>query len=281
MKRLLILFLFFLSIPLTYSFSSWDLEIFTENEKLNLWEKTELIFRFKDAENLDFSKILENIEKTKWFENFEIIWPFQTYRSSSQSININWKIEEKKESIIELIYELNPKKVWNFEIWPFDFEENWEKFSKEKIKMEVLKKEEKEVKSEEFFEKKYYERDISSEENEKKYFFKEFIFLLVFFIIIFWIYFVFFRKKENEKILENTEENLKNKTENEDLETEEFVSDLEKRLKEKVIKKYNLENENKTFSEIISEIDDENERKKLKEISDTLDKIKYSDLDLK
>lgn len=276
MKRIIITILFFIYI---YPVYSYELYVETDKNQVSLGENLELEFKFKynDSEKIDFSEIEKNISNIKWIENFDIFWPSQEYKNFSQSIFIDWKLQEIAELSVELKYDLKPKKVWVFSIWPFDFK-NWEKIiSKDPIKINVS-----EEKKDDFLindKKNNYIQKIEKEDD----FDWKYLFLIIFLILLTWILsYLFYNKKFKNKQLLLEENNLEknNFLEEKNIKMQndivkQTMEEIEENLKMKISNKYDINIWNKTISEMIEEIEFPEEKNKLKEINLLIDKIKY------
>lgn len=276
MKRIIITILFFIYI---YPVYSYELYVETDKNQVSLGENLELEFKFKynDSEKIDFSEIEKNISNIKWIENFDIFWPSQEYKNFSQSIFIDWKLQEIAELSVELKYDLKPKKVWVFSIWPFDFK-NWEKIiSKDPIKINVS-----EEKKDDFLindKKNNYIQKIEKEDD----FDWKYLFLIIFLILLTWILsYLFYNKKFKNKQLLLEENNLEknNFLEEKNIKMQsdivkQTMEEIEENLKMKISNKYDINIWNKTISEMIEEIGFPEEKNKLKEINLLIDKIKY------
>ena len=88
--------------------------------------------------DIDISELLESIKKVKWMENFDISLINQWFSFISQWIIKNWQLEEKKEGRASYTFSLIPKKTWEFDIWPFSFDKDWEKRQIDALKIKVV-----------------------------------------------------------------------------------------------------------------------------------------------
>lgn len=238
--------------------------------------------------DIDISELLESIKKVKWMENFDISLINQWFSFISQWIIKNWQLEEKKEGRASYTFSLIPKKTWEFDIWPFSFDKDWEKRQIDALKIKV-------VNENVHQENKASDLKLALNNNSTGNFLietkekvdeKSWIntFLIIFFwIIILWIliYFLWFGSKKQE--VEFNDQELKedeNFRENLDINSNDFLEKAEKCIKNKILEKYWIEIWNKNISEMIEQIAESEEKEKLKEINLFFNKLKYSDLKL-
>ena len=238
--------------------------------------------------DIDISELLESIKKVKWMENFDISLINQWFSFISQWIIKNWQLEEKKEGRASYTLSLIPKKTWEFDIWPFSFDKDWEKRQIDALKIKV-------VNENVHQENKASDLKLALNNNSTGNFLietkekvdeKSWIntFLIIFFwIIILWIliYFLWFGSKKQE--VEFNDQELKedeNFRENLDINSNDFLEKAEKCIKNKILEKYWIEIWNKNISEMIEQIAESEEKEKLKEINLFFNKLKYSDLKL-
>lgn len=290
MRKIIVILALFLSFfSQVFSLSS---EIFVDKEEVAIWENFRLTLTIKNSENL------ENIEISQFnnLENdFDIIWQSQPNKFFSQVVNINWKLEEKREIITDYTFTLSPKRVWNFEIWPIIVSE-WDlKNETNSLKIKVF---ENEIKPN--FDDNYVLTDKKQEKIEEKksiVFDKKIIYFIIFLIIfLIWI-FIIYRKYFSSKKVKNLEkeidfsEKIEEKKsdfseKDEDfekilnLENKEFFIKIEKILKNFIFSNYSLETKNKSISDIISDIKNPEKKEFLKKINENLNKIRFSDLEI-
>ena len=238
--------------------------------------------------DIDISELLESIKKVKWMENFDISLINQWFSFISQWIIKNWQLEEKKEGRASYTFSLIPKKTWEFDIWPFSFDKDWEKRQIDALKIKVVNK-------------NVHQENRNSDlklalnnnstgnfliETKEKVDEKSWIntFLIIFFwIIILWIliYFLWFGSKRQEVEFNDKEQKEdKNFRENLDINSNDFLEKTEKCIKNKILEKYWIETWNKNISEMIEQIAESEEKEKLREINLFFNKLKYSDLEL-
>ena len=238
--------------------------------------------------DIDISELLESIKKVKWMENFDISLINQWFSFISQWIIKNWQLEEKKEGRASYTFSLIPKKTWEFDIWPFSFDKDWEKKQIDALKIKVVNK-------------NVHQENRNSDlklalnnnstgnfliETKEKVDEKSWIntFLIIFFwIIILWIliYFLWFGSKRQEVEFNDKEQKEdKNFRENLDINSNDFLEKTEKCIKNKILEKYWIETWNKNISEMIEQIAESEEKEKLREINLFFNKLKYSDLEL-
>lgn len=238
--------------------------------------------------DIDISELLESIKKVKWMENFDISLINQWFSFISQWIIKNWQLEEKKEGRASYTFSLIPKKTWEFDIWPFSFDKDWEKKQIDALKIKVVNK-------------NVHQENRNSDlklalnnnstgnfliETKEKVDEKSWIntFLIIFFwIIILWIliYFLWFGSKRQEVEFNDKEQKEdKNFRENLDINSNDFLEKAEKCIKNKILEKYWIETWNKNISEMIEQIAESEEKEKLREINLFFNKLKYSDLEL-
>lgn len=238
--------------------------------------------------DIDISELLESIKKVKWMENFDISLINQWFSFISQWIIKNWQLEEKKEGRASYTFSLIPKKTWEFDIWPFSFDKDWEKRQIDALKIKVVNK-------------NVHQENRNSDlklalnnnstgnfliETKEKVDEKSWIntFLIIFFwIIILWIliYFLWFGSKRQEVEFNDKEQKEdKNFRENLDINSNDFLEKAEKCIKNKILEKYWIETWNKNISEMIEQIAESEEKEKLREINLFFNKLKYSDLEL-
>ena len=238
--------------------------------------------------DIDISELLESIKKVKWMENFDISLINQWFSFISQWIIKNWQLEEKKEGRASYTFSLIPKKTWEFKIWPFSFDKDWEKKQIDALKIKV-------VNENVHQENKASDLKLALNNNSTGNFLietkekvdeKSWIntFLIIFFwIIILWIliYFLWFGSKKQE-VEFNDQEQKENENfrENLDINSNDFLEKAEKCIKNKILEKYWIEIWNKNISEMIEQIAESEEKEKLKEINLFFNKLKYSDLEL-
>ncbi len=238
--------------------------------------------------DIDISELLESIKKVKWMENFDISLINQWFSFISQWIIKNWQLEEKKEGRASYTFSLIPKKTWEFDIWPFSFDKDWEKRQIDALKIKV-------VNENIHQENKASDLKLALNNNSTGNFLietkekvdeKSWIntFLIIFFwIIILWIliYFLWFGSKKQEAEFNDQEQKEdENFRENLDINSNDFLEQAEKSIKNKILEKYWIEIWNKNISEMIEQIAESEEKEKLKEINLFFNKLKYSDLEL-
>lgn len=238
--------------------------------------------------DIDISELLESIKKVKWMENFDISLINQWFSFISQWIIKNWQLEEKKEGRASYTFSLIPKKTWEFDIWPFSFDKDWEKRQIDALKIKV-------VNENIHQENKASDLKLALNNNSTGNFLietkekvdeKSWIntFLIIFFwIIILWIliYFLWFGSKKQEAEFNDQEQKEdENFRENLDINSNDFLEQAEKSIKNKILEKYWIEIWNKNISEMIEQIAESEEKEKLREINLFFNKLKYSDLEL-
>ena len=238
--------------------------------------------------DIDISELLESIKKVKWMENFDISLINQWFSFISQWIIKNWQLEEKKEGRASYTFSLIPKKTWEFDIWPFSFDKDWEKRQIDALKIKVVNEN---VHQENKDSDLNLALNTDSEHNyliktKEKVDEKSWIntFLIIFFwIIILWIliYFLWFGSKRQEVEFNDKEQKEdENFRENLDINSNDFLEKAEKCIKNKILEKYWIEIWNKNISEMIEQIAESEEKEKLREINLFFNKLKYSDLEL-
>lgn len=282
------LFLFFSNVVFSY-----EAQISSDKEELEVWETLRLEVNLKNLEEL--WKV--EISKINGIENFDVIWSSQSSKIISQSKVVDGKFEEQREAITSLVLTLEPKKAWSFSLWPVVLD-NWTEkketnslkinVSKSKIKPKLEdKNEQKRLASEENFQKQYSEKLTKTDNtlDNKIYFIIILAFLTLFLIIIIIMKAYLSRKwweKELNKDLENKQEqeNIEEEiVELPDVEDEKFIEKIEKILKKEISLRFNLKFKDKDISDIFKEIDFSN-NKDLEEINALLNKSKYSNLEL-
>ena len=282
------LFLFFSNVVFSY-----EAQISSDKEELEVWETLRLEVNLKNLEEL--WKV--EISKINGIENFDVIWSSQSSKIISQSKVVGGKFEEQREAITSLVLTLEPKKAWSFSLWPVVLD-NWTEkketnslkinVSKSKIKPKLEdKNEQKRLASEENFQKQYSEKLTKTDNtlDNKIYFIIILAFLTLFLIIIIIMKAYLSRKwweKELNKDLENKQEqeNIEEEiVELPDVEDEKFIEKIEKILKKEISLRFNLKFKDKDISDIFKEIDFSN-NKDLEEINALLNKSKYSNLEL-
>ena len=282
------LFLFFSNVVFSY-----EAQISSDKEELEVWETLRLEVNLKNLEEL--WKV--EISKINGIENFDVIWSSQSSKIISQSKVVDGKFEEQREAITSLVLTLEPKKAWSFSLWPVVLD-NWTEkketnslkinVSKSKIKPKLEdKNEQKRLASEENFQKQYSEKSTKTDNtlDNKIYFIIILAFLTLFLIIIIIMKAYLSRKwweKELNKDLENKQEqeNIEEEiVELPDVEDEKFIEKIEKILKKEISLRFNLKFKDKDISDIFKEIDFSN-NKDLEEINALLNKSKYSNLEL-
>lgn len=238
--------------------------------------------------DIDISELLESIKKVKWMENFDISLINQWFSFISQWIIKNWQLEEKKEGRASYTFSLIPKKTWEFDIWPFSFDKDWEKRQIDALKIKVVNENiHQENKASDL--KLVLNNNSTGNfliETKEKVDEKSWInkFLIIFFlIIILWIliYFLWFGSKKQEAEFNDQEQKEdENFRENLDINSNDFLEQAEKSIKNKILEKYWIEIWNKNISEMIEQIAESEEKEKLREINLFFNKLKYSDLEL-
>ena len=243
--------------------------------------------------DIDISELLESIKKVKWMENFDISLINQWFSFISQWIIKNWQLEEKKEGRASYTFSLIPKKTWEFDIWPFSFDKDWEKRQIDALKIKV-------VNENVHQENKASDLKLALNNNSTGNFLIEtkekvdekswintfliiFFWIIFFWIIILWIliYFLWFGSKKQEAEFNDQEQKEdENFRENLDINSNDFLEQAEKSIKNKILEKYWIEIWNKNISEMIEQIAESEEKEKLKEINLFFNKLKYSDLEL-
>ena len=282
------LFLFFSNVVFSY-----EAQISSDKEELEVWETLRLEVNLKNLEEL--WKV--EISKINGIENFDVIWSSQSSKIISQSKVVDGKFEEQREAITSLVLTLEPKKAWSFSLWPVVLD-NWTEkketnslkinVSKSKIKPKLEdKNEQKRLASEENFQKQYSEKSTKTDNTlDNKIYFIIILALLTLFLIIIIIMKAYLSRKwwekelnkdlENKQEQENIEEEI---VELPDVEDEKFIEKIEKILKKEISLRFNLKFKDKDISDIFKEIDFSN-NKDLEEINALLNKSKYSNLEL-
>ena len=282
------LFLFFSNVVFSY-----EAQISSDKEELEVWETLRLEVNLKNLEEL--WKV--EISKINGIENFDVIWSSQSSKIISQSKVVDGKFEEQREAITSLVLTLEPKKAWSFSLWPVVLD-NWTEkketnslkinVSKSKIKPKLEdKNEQKRLASEENFQKQYSEKSTKTDNTlDNKIYFIIILALLTLFLIVIIIMRAYLSRKwkeedldknlENTDKIENTEEEI---VELPDVEDEKFIEKIEKILKKEISLRFNLKFKDKDISDIFKEIDFSN-NKDLEEINALLNKSKYSNLEL-
>lgn len=282
------LFLFFSNVVFSY-----EAQISSDKEELEVWETLRLEVNLKNLEEL--WKV--EISKINGIENFDVIWSSQSSKIISQSKVVDGKFEEQREAITSLVLTLEPKKAWSFSLWPVVLD-NWtEKKETNSLKINVSKtkikpkledqKEQKRLVSEENFQKQYSEKSTKTDNTlDNKIYFIIILALLTLFLIVIIIMRAYLSRKwkeedldknlENTDKIENTEEEI---VELPDVEDEKFIEKIEKILKKEISLRFNLKFKDKDISDIFKEIDFSN-NKDLEEINILLNKSKYSNLEL-
>lgn len=270
-KIFTILFIFFVFINQTFAY---DASIFTNKNILKIWEKLEFVIKLDwFSENLDILKI-------NWIENFETISNIEAMEFSSKILNVDWKIEEKRETILTRKFILEPKKVWEFILWPVELNDWIETKTTNKLQIKVVWDDILSDKNYQVTKKISQDILMKNEKIHKNNFdFKFFVFVLAIFniclIIIFLYLFVNKKKKsfkmlpEGKKINFEVLENLEKITD--------FETEIKNLLKENISKKYNLEISEKSFWELIENIENKDEQRELEEIKKLLEEFNYSE----
>lgn len=238
--------------------------------------------------DIDISELLESIKKVKWMENFDISLINQWFSFISQWIIKNWQLEEKKEGRASYTFSLIPKKTWEFDIWPFSFDKDWEKKQIDALKIKVVNENVHQENKDSDLKLALNNNSTGNFliETKEKVDEKSWIntFLIIFFwIIILWIliYFLWFGSKRQEVEFNDQEQKEdENFRENLDINSNDFLEKAEKCIKNKILEKYWIEIWNKNISEMIEQIAESEEKEKLKEINLFFNKLKYSDLEL-
>ena len=238
--------------------------------------------------DIDISELLESIKKVKWMENFDISLINQWFSFISQWIIKNWQLEEKKEGRASYTFSLIPKKTWEFDIWPFSFDKDWEKKQIDALKIKVVNEnvhQENKNSDLKLALNNNYTGNFLIETKEKvdeKSWINTFL-IIFFLIIILWIliYFLWFGSKRQEVEFNDKEQKEdENFRENLDINSNDFLEKAEKCIKNKILEKYWIEIWNKNISEMIEQIAESEEKEKLREINLFFNKLKYSDLEL-
>ena len=282
------LFLFFSNVVFSY-----EAQISSDKEELEVWETLRLEVNLKNLEEL--WKV--EISKINWIENFDVIWSSQSSKIISQSKVVDGKFEEQRETVTSLVLTLEPKKAWSFSLWPVVLDDWTEKKETNSLKINVSKtkikpkledqKEQKRLVSEENFQKQYSEKSTKTDNTlDNKIYFIIILALLTLFLIVIIIMRAYLSRKwkeedldkdlENTDKIENTEEEI---VELPDVEDEKFIEKIEKILKKEISLRFNLKFKDKDISDIFKEIDFSN-NKDLEEINALLNKSKYSNLEL-
>ena len=238
--------------------------------------------------DIDISELLESIKKVKWMENFDISLINQWFSFISQWIIKNWQLEEKKEGRASYTFSLIPKKTWEFDIWPFSFDKDWEKRQIDALKIKVVNENVHQENKDSDLKLALNNNSTGNFliETKEKVDEKSWIntFLIIFFwIIILWIliYFLWFGSKKQEVEFNDQEQKEdENFRENLDINSNDFLEKAEKCIKNKILEKYWIEIWNKNIAEMIEQIAESEEKEKLKEINLFFNKLKYSDLEL-
>lgn len=141
MKKVFIIFmLIFCFFSYTFAF---EVKLETSSDTVIIWDT----FSIKIDIYSDWNISIEDI-KASWILDFDIIW-----QSSSTSTRIiNWK----SETFLSYSYKLLPKKIWIYQIWPFEITANWETVKTNSFFIEVISNEKQNnIKNLDFKTKKY------------------------------------------------------------------------------------------------------------------------------
>lgn len=281
-KKIIAFFYLFIVffVPVIVS-ADWDVEI-------------DLTIDREEASLDDVFTISVNIKK-KWnIESWNLIveWILdnflQRWQSNSTNISmINWNFfsTEIKSLSLEAI------DIWEYEIWPAIFTYDWKSIKSNIVNIKIS--EEKDLF---WLENTNSENIKSAEEDNKKEFLEEkesktlFDYLFYFLLFILFIFislfykFLLYSKKEEKTNEENRKKEELHKISNLkiseiDLDSENFVSDLNSSLQKYFKLKYNINIKTKTFSEAFDLLADKlkNQEKKdlYKDLFDLVSKISY------
>lgn len=281
---LIILFISFFS-----SIYAFDATISTTKDKINLNDYTKLRIQveLRDEKNVEIKEI-------KWIENFDILSNTQWSSSSSNIVVVNWQTKTETKSINYIDLTLSPKKAWNYILWPAVLTD-WTN-SKETNSINIS-----------VDDKKIVNDDLRSNRNferEQNWDHIEIIFSIIalsLLLITFWIIYKFYPnfynkyfdilKTRTNKYLKKSENNIEKINEESEESKEiiypeisdiEFAEKINVILRNKLKNKYYIENiDAKSYNEIYELLpEDIEDKQKLKTIIDTLNKLKYSNLDL-
>lgn len=283
-KKISLLSILFISfLPNIYAF---DATISATKDKINLNDYTKLRIQveLKDEKNVEIKEI-------KWIENFDILSNTQWSSSSSNIVVVNWQTKTETKSVNYIDLTLSPKKAWNYILWPAILTD-WTN-SKETNSLNISV-DDKKIINDDFHWNRGFER-------EQNWDYLEVIFSIIalfLLIITFWIIYKFYPDFYNKhfenfknKYLKKSGNNIE-KINEESQETKELIypeiSDIDFAekinviLRNKLKNKYYIENiDAKSYNEIYELLpEDIEDKQKLKNIIDTLNKLKYSNLDL-
>ena len=316
MKKILMFFwIFMLFIANTFAFEA---KLDAKTDSLN--NIVNLNIEIKTSEWWEIK-----VKDIKWIENFQIVWQSQSQSSSSSVVIINWKTKQKSITTVNLNLQLQPKKSWSFEIgpatilmWTWSVKTNSVLVKIDKNNLNILWNNTKTQiiqnnKNNKINTKNNVSKNINniSNKNEKqeKINLEDYknnnyeLYILIGILILSGIWFYILFNKKSEKILplqrgdawkaegdkkiketENFEEKPK-KIIYPKITDENFIENITDIFKEKLAKKYNIDNiKSKTFSEILDEISlplkggDAWKAEGVSEIVNLINKAKYSNI---
>lgn len=282
-KKISLLSILFISfLPNIYAFES---NISVTKDKIDLDEYTKLRIQveLKDEKNIEIKEI-------KWIENFDILSNTQWSSSSSNIVVVNWQTKTETKSVNYIDLNLSPKKSWNYILWPAVLTD-WTNF-KETNSINISVNEEKAI--------IYNWREGKTIKKENIWLKINIIFIFLL-LITFWIVYKFYPNFYNKyfeiikskisiyfkKSGANLEKINGENQEPKDIIYPElsdinFAEKINVILRRKLRNKYYIENiDSKSYNEIYELLpEDLDDKQKLKNIIDTLNKLKYSNLDL-
>ncbi|MDD3144993.1 MAG: BatD family protein [Candidatus Gracilibacteria bacterium] len=284
-KKIGLLSILFISfLPNIYAF---DATISATKDKINLNDYTKLRIQveLKDEKNVEIKEI-------KGIENFDILSNTQGSSSSSNIVVVNGQTKTETKSINYIDLTLSPKKAGNYILGPAVLTDGTNSKETNSVNISV---DDKKIINDDFPGNRGFEREQNGDYVEVIFSIIALFLLIITFGIIYKFYPNFYNKYfdilKTNKYLKKSENNIE-KINEENQESKEIIypeiSDIEFAekinviLRKKLKNKYYIENiDAKSYNEIYELLpEDIEDKQNLKNIIDTLNKLKYSNLDL-
>lgn len=300
----LIIFIFLLT-NLLISFALSNATISLDKEKYDINDPINIKISIQSEWWWDIE-----ISNIKWIDDFLILWKSQS--SSTQIEVINWKTVTALSNILNL--QLQAKQKWNYELWPVSVKEWNKEIQTNSVKIEVswdkmfINNTINNIwnSTNSIWTNPPNTNSIWNNNNEieniqasveKKDFGNDTIYLFLIIVVLLWWWLIFVLKNNSELLKKlNSKKNLEKETKEnqvmqqinfEDEKKEivipeltdiDFLDKINDVFKDKISKKYNIDNiQNMTYDEILNSLNIE-EREDLEPIIKLIIKAKYSNI---
>ena len=304
-KTLSFLLLFFINISYIFSFDA-NLQIDKKETDINDYIKLRVVINSDKWWEIWITKI-------KWLDNFEIINQSQSQSSSSSIVIVDGKTERKTQTSHNLDLVLKAKEKWDYILWPA-YLKNWkEEIKTNDVKISVtwdnlfinnnhlqVPKQKNTNNNQVLSSTKNENNDIDKKIDdyssiEKKEFWEGnflYLFLWVLLSLIIWFYLILKNSfwsnklKSNELFVKNEKDNINDNVKKinieviyPDINDSNFISKINNIFKQKIWKKYGIQNiENKTNEELLNVVSND-VREEIQNLTHMLNKAKYSNIE--